>query len=94
VLSTLKLLAALHGLERATQLGMARLSLEIDASNLGKALTTTKLDCGPEETLFRQIRATMVRNIVSCSISVCLRSCNRVADCMTIHSVAAILEGG
>lgn len=38
-------LAALYGLERATQLGMTRVILETDASNLGKALTTSMIVC-------------------------------------------------
>jgi ribonuclease HI len=87
-------LAALYGLERAKQLGMTRIILETDASNLGKALTTSLMDCGPEEALFRRIRLAMARNIVSCSISICPRSCNRVADSLANHGVAAFPDGG
>jgi ribonuclease HI len=46
-------LADLHGLERAEQLGITRDILEIDASNLGKALTTNLLDSSLEGVLFR-----------------------------------------
>jgi ribonuclease HI len=49
-------LAAFHGLSRAAQLGMTRIQLETDASNLGKALTTECLDNSSEGALFRQIR--------------------------------------
>ncbi|CAD6336012.1 unnamed protein product [Miscanthus lutarioriparius] len=87
-------LAALYGLERAEQLGMTRIILETDASNLGKALTTILMDSGPEGALFRQIRFAMARNFVSCSISIRPRSCNRVADCMASHGVAAYPDGG
>ncbi|WVZ62142.1 hypothetical protein U9M48_011922 [Paspalum notatum var. saurae] len=41
-------LAALHGLERAEELGMTRIILETDASNLGKALTTDRFDSSLE----------------------------------------------
>jgi len=87
-------LAALYGLERAEQLGMTRIIVETDASNLYKALTTRLMDGGPEGALFRQIRLAMNRNFVSVSISVCPRSCNRVADSMANYGVAAFPDGG
>jgi hypothetical protein len=81
-------LAALYGLERAEELGMTRIILETDALNLGKALTTDQFDSSLEGVLFRQIRLVMATNFVSCSVSICPRSCNRVADCMASHGVA------
>jgi hypothetical protein len=64
-------LVALHGLERAEQPRITRIILETDASNLGKALTTSVMDCGPERVLFRQIRLAIVRNFVPYFISIC-----------------------
>jgi ribonuclease HI len=87
-------LAAFHGLSRAAQLGMTRIQLETDASNLCKALTTECLDSSPEDALFRQIRVMMANNFVSCSISTCPRTCNRVADCLANHGIAAPPDGG
>jgi ribonuclease HI len=88
-------LAAFHGLSRAVQLGMTRIILETDASNLGKALTTDQMDIWLSGgCLFRQIREMMASNFVSYSISICPRTCNRVADCMANNSVAAYPDGG
>jgi ribonuclease HI len=86
-------LAAIYGLERAEELGMTRIILETDAPNLGKALTSTLMDDGSEEVLFRQIRLAMRRNFVSCSVSVYPRSCNMVADSLSSHGVAAFSGG-
>ena len=58
-------LAALHGLDRAEQLGMTIIILETHASNPGRALMTGQMDCGLEGALFRQIRLAMLRNFVS-----------------------------
>jgi hypothetical protein len=87
-------LVAFYGLERAEELGMTRIILEIDTSNLGKALTSTLMDDGPEGGLFRQIWLAMRRNFVSCSVSVCPRSCNMVADSLANHGVVAFSDGG
>jgi len=87
-------LAVLYGLERAEHLGMTRIIVETDASNLCKALTTRLMDGGPEGALFRQIRLAMSRDFVSVSISICPRSCNRLADSMANHGVAVFPDGG
>ena len=54
------------------------------------------MDCSPEGALFREIHLAMVRNFVSCSVSVSVypRGCNRVADSMDNHGVAAFPDGG
>jgi len=75
-------------LERVEHLGMAWIILETDASNLGKALTTSLMGDGPEGALLRQIQLAMNRNFVSCSISICPQLCNMVADSMANHGVA------
>jgi hypothetical protein len=45
----LKALAALHGLEKAARLGMTRIILKTDVTNLGKVLATNLMDRGLEE---------------------------------------------
>jgi hypothetical protein len=67
---------------------MTRVQLETDASNLGKALTSECLDNSLEGALFRQIRVMMSNNFVSCSISICPRTCNMVADGLANYGVA------
>jgi hypothetical protein len=52
-------LAALFALERASNLGMSRIILETNATELKKALTTTNLDRSVEGCLFMQIRSFM-----------------------------------
>jgi ribonuclease HI len=81
-------LAAYQGLSRASHIGMTRVQLETDASNLGKALTSKCLDNSPEGALFRQIYVMMSNNFVSCSILICPRTCNWVADGLANHGVA------
>jgi len=48
-------MAAYQDLSRAAHIGMARVQLEMDASNLGKSLTSECLDNSSERALFRQI---------------------------------------
>ena len=81
-------------LSRASHIGMTRVQLETDASNLRKALTSECLDNSPEGALFRQIRVMMSNNFVSCSISICPRICNRVADGLANHGVAISPDEG
>ena len=54
-------LAALNSLQRVAQLGMTRIVLETDASNLHKGLTSDDLDRSTEEGIFRQIRNFMIQ---------------------------------
>jgi ribonuclease HI len=89
-----KAVAAFQGLSRAAQIGMTRVQLETDASSLGKALTSECLDNSPEGALFGQIRVIMLNNFVSCSISFCPRTSNRVADCLANHGVAVPPDEG
>ncbi|TVU38231.1 hypothetical protein EJB05_11588, partial [Eragrostis curvula] len=61
-------MAALHGLQRAAQLGMPRIILETDAANLGRALTSDDMDLSPEGGIFKIIRSFMESNFVSCNV--------------------------
>ena len=54
-------LAALNSLQRVAQLGMTRIVLETDASNLHKGLTSDDLDRSTEEGIFRQISNFMMQ---------------------------------
>jgi hypothetical protein len=84
-------LAALRSVERAIQLGMNSVILEMDAAILGDALRTTKWDRSPYGCLFRQIRDLMLYEFNTCVISVCKRTCNQLAHCLAAYG--ACMEG-
>jgi len=85
-------LGVLRSLERAAALGMTRIILETDAAVVGKAITSTTLDRSTNGCLFRQIREFMVSQFVCCTVSICSRLCNRVADALA--SFGCTLEDG
>lgn len=70
----------MRSLERAAELGMTRIVLETDAALVAKAITSTELDRSTFGCLFRQIHKFMVSYFVHCSVVVCPRTCNCVAD--------------
>lgn len=72
-----------HCLERAAHLGMTKVILETDAAVLGSALTSDEMDRSLHGCLFRQIRRFMITEFESCIVSVCAKSCNRVADSLS-----------
>ncbi|TVU48485.1 hypothetical protein EJB05_08123, partial [Eragrostis curvula] len=78
-------LAALHGVERAAELGMPHIILETDAAVLGNALRTNDMDRSPLGCLFRQIKAMLAEHFESVDVHVCPRECNRVADSMASY---------
>lgn len=84
-------LSALQSVERAIQLGMNRVSLEMDAAILGDALRSTDWDRSPYGCLFRQIRDLMFYEFSTCVISVCNRTCNQLAHCLA--SYGPCMEG-
>jgi len=86
-------LAALHAVQRAAQLGMSRIILETDATNLGKALTTKELDRSANGSLFRQIRDLLINDFSFYMISVCPRTCNKVADKLAVYGANIVLPG-
>ena len=86
-------LAALHAVQRAAQLGMSRIILETDAANLGKALTTKDLDRSANGSLFRQIRDLLINDFSFYMISVCPRTCNKVADKLAVYGANIVLPG-
>ena len=86
-------LAALNSLQRVAQLGMTRIVLETDASNLHKGLTSDDLDRSTEGGLFRQIRNFMNQVFDRCVVRVCPRSCNKVADSLATHGANVVRSG-
>lgn len=86
-------IAAMQRLERAANLGMARIILETDVANFGLAITSIEMDRSPEGDLFRKIRLFMSENFVSCEVSVCPQVCNKVADCLATYGVNMVPDG-
>jgi hypothetical protein len=79
--------------QRAAQLGMSCIILETDATNLGKALTTKELDRSANGSLFRQIRDLLINAFSFYIISVCPRTCNKVADKLAVYGANIVLSG-
>ena len=85
--------AALYSLKRVAHLGMTRIVLETDASNLHKGLNSDELDRSLEGPLFRQIREFIAHNFVHCVVRTCPRSCNKVADSLVAHGASVVRSG-
>ena len=77
----------LNSLQRVAQLGMTDIIVEMDATNLHRALTSEEFDRSPNGALFRQIRAFLRVNFDHVNISVCPRLRNKVADCLAAYGV-------
>ena len=86
-------LAALHSLERIAQLGMPRIILETDATELVRGLTTTELDQSVDGCLLKQIRDFICSSFDYWSIQHCPRNCNRVADCLAMYGASEVSSG-
>ena len=72
------------------ELGMTRIMIETDAEILGRALTSEEYDGSSDGGLFRQIREFMSLQFVFCSVSVCPRMCNRVADRLAAYGASVV----
>ena len=86
-------IAACNGLRLAAQLGMINIILETDATLLATALKSEQIDRSPIDCIVRQIRDFMRSEFSSCSVSVCSRSCNNVADCLATNGACAMGSG-
>ena len=75
-----EVIAALKALQRAAQLGMTHVILETDASVLASALRSMEIDRSVNGCLLRQIQDLMRMEFSCCRVSLCNRSCNKVAD--------------
>jgi len=77
-------LAALKSLQRVAHLGMTRIVLETDATNLERGLRSNELDRSLEGGLFRQIRDFIHHSFAQCVVRACPQSCNKVADSLLL----------
>jgi ribonuclease HI len=76
-------MACLKGLEQAAVMGLQHVILETDASVVANGIGGNCIDRSVLSTLFREIRANVLYDFATCSISRCPRECNLVA-----HSLA------
>jgi hypothetical protein len=70
----------MKSLERVAELGMTRIILETYAALVAKAITSTELDRSTFGCLFRQIRNLVASYFVHCSVVVCPKACNCIAE--------------
>jgi ribonuclease HI len=86
-------LAALHSLQRVAQLGMLRIILETDVTELVQGLTSVDLDQSVDGRLLMQIRDFIGLSFNYCDIRHCLRNCNKVADCLAMYGASVVSSG-
>lgn len=72
-------MSVLEGLQRVAHLGMTRIALETDSTNLEKGLKSNELDRNAKGCLFYQIREIMNQPFIQCVVQACPQSCNKVA---------------
>ena len=83
-------MAALRGIQHAANLGMMCIILETDATALALALSSMERDRSTIGSLIHQIRDHMLYDFNSCKVSVCTRTCNRVADALASHGACVL----
>ena len=83
-------MAAYKGLLFASQMGMPRIILEMDASVLASALKANEIDQSGVRGLIRQAQQIMRFEFSSCVISNCSRCCNKVADGLATYGVCML----
>lgn len=59
----------------------------------GRALASNEYDRSPNGTLFRKIRQLMYLHFIQCTVSVCPRVCNSVADRLAAHGACDVNPG-
>ena len=84
-------MAAYKGLLFASQMGMPRIILEMDASVLASAIKANEIDQSDVRGLIRQAQQIMRSEFSSCVISNCSRCCNKVADALAAYGVYVVL---
>jgi len=72
---------------------MTRIILEMDATVLATALKSCCVDRSAIGGLVYQIRDIMCDDFSCCTVSVCNRSCNKVADCLAFHGAYVLSSG-
>jgi len=85
-----EVVAALKALQRAAQFGMTHIILETDASVLASALRSIEIDRSASGCLVRQIQDLMQMEFSCCSVSLCNRSCNKVADQLATYGTSML----
>ena len=78
-------IAVYKSILQAARLGMTQIILEMDATILASALKSCCVDRSAIGGLVYQIRDIMCDDFSCCTVSVCNRSCNKVADCLAFH---------
>ena len=78
---------------RVSQLGISRIILETDASDLVRGLTSTDLDQSVDGSLLKQIRDFIDSSFDQCVIRHCPRNCNKVADCLAMYGASEVSSG-
>ena len=86
-------IAVYKSILQAARLGMTRIILEMDATVLASALKSCCVDRSAIGGLVYQIRDIMCDDFSCCTVSVCNRSCNKVADCLAFHGAYVLSSG-
>ena len=86
-------LAVLHSVVRVSQLGISRIILETDASDLVRGLTSTDLDQSVDGSLLKQIRDFIDSSFDQCVIRHCSRNCNKVANYLVMYGASEVSSG-
>ena len=81
--------ACLNALHAAADWGMTNIHIETDSTTLAEALQSNKYDRTAAGAIFKDARAFMHLNFISCTSSFCPRTCNKVA-----HTLAALGASG
>jgi hypothetical protein len=76
-----------------SQLGMTRIIVEMDTTILSSALKANGINQSTIGDMVRQILDCMRNEISSCDVSVCNRSCNKVADCLAAFGRSVLAPG-
>ena len=77
---------------QAAHLGMTRIILKMDAAVLASALKSCCVDRSAIGGLVYQIRDIMCDDFSCCTVSVCNRSCNKVADCLVFYGAYVFMN--
>ncbi|CAL4921257.1 unnamed protein product [Urochloa decumbens] len=86
-------IAAYEGVLQAARLGMSRIILEMDATVLASALKSRSIDRSAIGCLVHRLRDLMHSEFTFCTVSVCNRSCNQVADSLAAHGAYVMTSG-
>ena len=86
-------IAVYKSILQAARLGMTRIILEMDATVLASALKSCCVDQSAIGGLVYQIRDIMCDDFSCCTVSVCNRSCNKVADCLAFYGAYVLFSG-